>query len=136
MILDTDNEILESVNDLNKLVIENTFHNSYENDVVRDHFSVVEGAFKIVFEKPQTVRVSNNKYLLYEQTVIVCFYRYEYEQMLKEGNVISGRNKDGSLIEEPKLIWKTINNFNFKLRSLGYYKIKDIREMKYKLFPA
>lgn len=55
--------------------------------------------------------------------------------MLEEGHVVVGREKGGNLIKETKLVWKTINNFNIKLREMGFT-VGDIRDTNYKLFPA
>lgn len=51
MITDSDNEIFESTNDLNALVIENVFRQSYEESPDQHIFSVVEGKFRIVFDE-------------------------------------------------------------------------------------
>lgn len=135
MILDTDNEILEVVGDTNKLVIETVFRNSYESSTSHDKFSVVDGKFNLVFEQPMKLISLEYHTYLQDVTISVRFYRYEYERMLKEGEVIAGRDMEGKLIHETKLVWKTINNFNIKLREMGFT-VGDIRDLNYKLYPA
>ena len=123
MIQDDDDIVMSKTDRLVDQIILDAFNHSYVNRNSDDKYFEVTGLFRVIFSEPiLVVPKGGDHYYINDHVISVKFYKYEYEEMIKDTEeqlVCVGVRDDGSVIKEERLVWKTKNNLALKLREFG-----------------
>lgn len=123
MIQDDDDIVMSKTDRLVDQIILDAFNHSYVNRNSDDKYFEVTGLFRVIFSEPiLVVPPGGDHYYINDHVISVKFYKYEYEEMIKDTEeqlVCVGVRDDGSVIKEERLVWKTKNNLALKLREFG-----------------
>lgn len=123
MIQDDDDIVMSKTDRLVDQIILDAFNHSYVNRNSDDKYFEVTGLFRVIFSEPiLVVPKGGDHYYINDYVISVKFYKYEYEEMIKDTEeqlVCVGVRDDGSVIKEERLVWKTKNNLALKLREFG-----------------